>query len=181
MLCLCVTAVCGPGEQYDSNTASCVSCPLGTWNSGNDTQRFEQCTPCPDGFVTVNEMTGATSIDNCTLSTHSFLCHLWTFGITRSEIWCYIIIVPYVVCVYVHVWLCVCVCVHVCVCVRVCVCERERLYVCDCMFFPLSHCVYVCVCVCVCVWCPYSSWKAPDMQGYVTALYSVPCQLTVLN
>ncbi|KAK7492872.1 hypothetical protein BaRGS_00015819, partial [Batillaria attramentaria] len=55
--------VCGPGEQY--NGRSCVPCPQGWWNSGNETQRFEQCALCPGEYITHGE--GATHPDNCTL------------------------------------------------------------------------------------------------------------------
>ncbi|KAK7111927.1 uncharacterized protein [Littorina saxatilis] len=59
--------VCDAGNQYNMTMMSCQLCPLGTFNTGNDTQRFEQCEACPVGYVTVGEMMGATSIDNCTL------------------------------------------------------------------------------------------------------------------
>ena len=111
ILCLCLTAICSAGEQYNSSSTSCEPCPLGTWSTGNDTQRFEQCVTCPDGFVTVNETMGATSIDNCTLSNHSFLFCLYgnnSWVVVMSKILCYIIVVPN------------CVCVHVCVCACVC-------------------------------------------------------------
>ncbi|KAK7492865.1 hypothetical protein BaRGS_00015812, partial [Batillaria attramentaria] len=55
--------VCEPGQQY--NGSSCVQCPQGWWNSGNKTQRFEHCAPCPVDHLTLGE--GATHPDNCTL------------------------------------------------------------------------------------------------------------------
>ena len=179
MLCLCVTAVCGPGQQYDSSTAKCVPCPLGKWNTGNDTQRFEQCAPCPDGFVTVNEMTGATGIDKCTLSTQSFLFRVWTIWLHNYSALCGVCVC---VCVCVCVWLCVFVCVCVCVCVCggvfvwlcVCVCVRDCVFLC-------CVCMWLYVCIHVFAWCPYSSWQTPAMQGNVMALHSVPRRLAILS
>ncbi|PVD38421.1 hypothetical protein C0Q70_01036 [Pomacea canaliculata] len=57
--------MCGPGQQYNSTVSQCVACPQGTWNSGNASQQFDPCAPCPATYVTVGE--GATSADNCTL------------------------------------------------------------------------------------------------------------------
>ncbi|XP_025092622.1 proprotein convertase subtilisin/kexin type 5-like isoform X1 [Pomacea canaliculata] len=57
--------MCGPGQQYNSTVSQCVACPQGKWNSGNASQQFDPCAPCPATYVTVGE--GATSADNCTL------------------------------------------------------------------------------------------------------------------
>ncbi|XP_025088235.1 proprotein convertase subtilisin/kexin type 5-like [Pomacea canaliculata] len=57
--------MCGSGQQYNLTISQCVACPQGTWNSGNASQQFDPCAPCPTTYVTVGE--GATSADNCTL------------------------------------------------------------------------------------------------------------------
>ncbi|XP_025088198.1 proprotein convertase subtilisin/kexin type 5-like [Pomacea canaliculata] len=68
---VCLSAMCGPGQQYNSTVSQCVACPQGTWNSGNASQQFDPCAPCPATYVTVGE--GATSADNCTLSEFCWL------------------------------------------------------------------------------------------------------------
>nr|KAG5701213.1 hypothetical protein BaRGS_008589 [Batillaria attramentaria] len=57
--------VCPPGQQVNLTLDECVTCPQGTYNTGNQTDRFSPCQSCVDGYVTVSD--GATHPDNCTL------------------------------------------------------------------------------------------------------------------
>ena len=64
----CCSDVCESGQEYNVSNGDCKPCNVGYWNTGNASQRFELCSPCPEGYLTENEMTGADSVLNCTLS-----------------------------------------------------------------------------------------------------------------